>query len=87
MTWVETNKEPPADVSVKALEMIKLEYELIKFASEAAKELIKTVRKMKNAYAEFCRRVLLTYNRCQTSTARRLEVLPKHDILLKQLEE
>ena len=48
MIWVETNKKPPIDVSFKDLEIIKLEYELIEFASKAAKELIKIVRKTKN---------------------------------------
>ena len=74
MIWVETNKESPTDISVTDPEMIKLEYKLIEFASKAAEELIKAVRKTKNACAEFCRRVLLTYNRCQTSAAWRLEV-------------
>ena len=63
MTWVETNKESPADISVKDLETIKMEYELIEFASKAAEELIKTMKKKKNACVEFYRRVLLTYNR------------------------
>ena len=36
MTLVETNKEPPVDVPPKDLEMIKLEYEMIEFASKAA---------------------------------------------------
>ena len=80
MAWVETNKESPIDISVKYLETIKLEYELIEFASKATEELIKAVRKTKNAHAKFCRRVLLTYNRCQTSAAKRLEVLPEHKI-------
>ena len=35
MTWVETNKESPIDISFKDLETIKLEYELIKFYSKA----------------------------------------------------
>ena len=87
MTWVETNKEYPADISVKYMETLKLEYELIVFASKAAEELKKTVKKTKNAYAEFYRRVLLTYNRFQTSAVRRLEVLPEHEILLKILQE
>ena len=71
MTCVETNKESPADISFKYLEMLKLEYELIEIARKATEVLIKTVRKTKNACAEFCRRVLLTYNRCHTSAARR----------------
>ena len=80
MTWVEINKESPTNIYVKDLETVKLEYELIEFASKVAEELIKAVRKTKNACAEFCRRVLLTYNRCQTSAAKRLEVLPEHKI-------
>ena len=51
ITWVETSKEPPTDVPPKDLETIRLEYELIEFASKAAKELIKTVRKTKSACA------------------------------------
>ena len=62
MTWVETNKESPIDISIKYLEMIKLEYELIEFARKEAKEIVKAVRKTKSACAEFSRRVLLTYN-------------------------
>ena len=85
MTWVETSKDPPTDVPPKDMETIKLEYELIEFASKAAEELVKKMRKMKNACAKFCRRVLLTYNRCQISTSRRLEVLPEHEIFFKKL--
>ena len=67
--------------------MIKLEYELIKFASKAVEELVKTITRMKSACAEFCRKVLLTYNWCQTSAKRKLEELPDHEIFLKQLQE
>ena len=45
------------------------------------------MKKTKNAYVEFCRRVLLTYNRCQTSAAKRLEVFLEHEFFLKQLQE
>ena len=43
MTWLETNKEPLADVPIKDLETIKMEYELIEFVIKAAGELVKTV--------------------------------------------
>ena len=46
------------------METLKLEYELIEFASKAVEELKKTVKKTKNAYAELCRRVILTYIQC-----------------------
>ena len=84
---METSKEPPTDVPPKNLETINLEYELIEFASKEVGELVKTVRKTKNSCAEFCRRVLLTYNRRLISASRRLEVLPEHEIFLKQLQE
>ena len=87
MAWVEANKESPTDIFIKDQDTIKQEYELIEFASNVAEELKKTVKKTKNSCAEFCRRVLLTYNRCQTSVAKRLEVLPKHEMFLKQLQE
>ena len=57
------------------------------FASNAVEELKKTMKKTKNACTKFFRRVLLTYNQCQTSTAKRLEVLPEHEMFLKQLQE
>ena len=41
MTWVETNKESPADTPIQDLEMIKLDYELIEYASNVAEELKK----------------------------------------------
>ena len=87
MTWLETNKEPLADVPVKDLETIKMEYELIEFASKVTKDLAKTVRRTKGVCVEFCRKVLLTYNWCQTSARRRLEELPKHEMFLKQLQQ
>ena len=51
MTWLETNKEPLVDIPIKYPETLKLDYELIKFASKA-KELVKTVRKTKSACAK-----------------------------------
>ena len=64
-----------------------MEYELIEFASKAVEELVKTVRRTKSACAEFYRKVLLTYNRCQTFAKRKLEELPDHEMFLKQLQE
>ena len=78
MTWLETNKEPPMDIPIKDLEMIKLEYDVIEFASKATEELVKTIRRTKSACAEFYRKVLLTYNWCHTSAKRKLEELPDH---------
>ena len=45
------------------------------------------MKRKEGACAKFCTRVLLTYNRCQTSTAKRLEALPEHEMFLKHLQD
>ena len=45
------------------------------------------MKRTQGSCVEFCRRVLLTYNRCQTSTAKRLEALPGHEVFLKHLQD
>ena len=87
MTWLETNKEPPTYMPIKDLETVKLEYDVIEFASKAAEELVKTIRRTKSACAELCRKFLLTYNRCQAYAKRKLEQLPDHEMFLKRLQE
>ena len=73
MTSLETTKELLVEAPIKELETVNLEYELIEFRSKAREELVNIVRRTKGVYAEFYRKVLLTYNRCQTSAKRRLE--------------
>ena len=62
MAWVEANKESLADIFVRDQETINKGHELIEFASNAVEELKKEVKRKHGACAEFCRRVLLTYN-------------------------
>ena len=45
------------------------------------------MKKKKTTCAEFCRRVLSTYNRCHTSAEKILDVLPKHELFLKHLQD
>ena len=87
MVWVETNKESPADLSVRDQQTLKQEYELLEFAINVAEEFRKIVKKTKTTCAEFCRRVLSTYNRCQTFAEKRLDVLPEHELFLKHLQD
>ena len=75
---MEATKEAPANAPIKDLETVKIEYELIEFGSKAAEELVKVVQKTKGVCAQFCRKVLTTYNHCQTYARRRLEELPNH---------
>ena len=87
MVWVETNKESPADLAVKDQQTLQQEYELMEFASNVAEEFKKIVKKTKTACAKFFKRVLFTYNRCQVSVEKRLEMLPEHELFLKHLQD
>ena len=59
---------------------------MIEFGSKAVEELVKEVQRTKGVCTEFCRKVLKTYNSCQTSENKRLEELPEHQKYLKQLQ-
>ena len=73
LNWLETSKETPANASIKDFERVKLEYELIEFGNKTAQELIRAAQKTKGICTEFCRKVLITHNRCQTSSKKRLD--------------
>ena len=73
LTWLETTKERPANAPIKDSERVRLEYELIGFENKAAEELIKAAQRTKGVCTKFCRKVLITHNRCQTSSKKRLD--------------
>ena len=75
------------ELAVKDQQNLKQEYELLEFATNVAEEFNKIVKKTKETCAEYCRRVLSTYTRCQTSTEKRLDLLPEHELFLKHLQD
>ena len=58
----------------------------MEFAINVVEEFKKTVKKTKGACAEYCRRVLATYNRCQFSAERRLDAIPEHKLFIEHLQ-
>ena len=44
------------------------------------------MKKTKGACVEYYRRVFATYNRCQTSVEKRLDVIPEHELFLEHLQ-
>ena len=86
IVWIDTNEETPAELLVKDRQSLKHDYDLLDFAINTAEEFKKTVKKMRGACAEYCRRVLVTYNRCQLVAKQRLDALPKHELFIKQLQ-
>ena len=83
---MERNEEIPADLPPKDQHSLKQDYDLLGFAINIAEEFKKTVKKTRAACIEYCRRVLVTYNRCQVATEKRLDALPEHELFTELLQ-
>ena len=83
---IETNEETPAELPTKDRHTLKQDYDLLEFAINTMKEFKKTVKKTRGACAEYCRRVLVTYNRCQVATEQRVYAIPEHELFKEQLQ-
>ena len=59
---------------------------MLEFAINTAEEFKKAMRKTRGACTEYCRRVLVTYNRCQVSTEQILDAIPEHELFIEQLQ-
>ena len=84
---MEENKEPPENAPMKNLERLQLEYDLINFSNKAAERLIEEIEKTSDKCKEFYKKVLITHNKCQTSSAKRLQEFPAHEEHLKHLHD
>ena len=58
----------------------------MEFSINIAEEFKKTVMKTKGFCVEYYRRVMVTYNRCQVSTEKRLDAIPEHDLFTEHLQ-
>ena len=72
IAWIETNEESPVELPVKYQQSLKQECDLLEFAINVAEEFKKIVKKTKGLCAEYYRRVMVTYNRCQVSTEKNI---------------
>ena len=82
---IETNEEIPANLPAKDQHSLKQDYDLLEFAINTAEEFKKAVKKTRGACTEYCRRVLITYNRCQVTAEHILDALPKHELFTGML--
>ena len=87
ITRVEDDTEVPAELLVKDKQALKRDHDLIEFAVNTAEDFQKTVKKTKGACAEFFRRALVTYNRCQAEAEQRLYEFPDHDAFAEMLQK
>ena len=84
---IETNEEIPAYLPAKDQHSLKQDYDLLEFAINTAEEFKKIVKKMKGLCAEYYRRMLVTYNRCQVDADKRLGAIPEHELFIEQLQK
>ena len=83
---IETNEEIPTDLPAKDRHSLKQDYDLLEFAISTTKKFKKIVKKMRGACVEYCKRVLVTYNRCQVAAEQRLDALPEHELFTELLQ-
>ena len=86
MVRIETNEEIPADLLAKYQHSLKKDYDLLEFAIITAEEFKKVVRKTRGDCIEYCKRVFITYNRCQVAVEQRLDALSGHELFIEQLQ-
>ena len=86
IVWLETSEETPVELPAKDRHSLKQDYDLLEFAINTAEEFKKTVKKTRGAYTEYCKRVLVTYNKCQVVVEQRLDALPKHELFIEDLQ-
>ena len=86
MARLEANEENPIDLPTKDQQILRQDYDLLEFAINTAEEFKKTVKKTKGACAEFFRRLLITYNRCQVEAEQRMDTFLDHSLFLEILQ-
>ena len=86
MAILEANEETPIDLPSKYQQAMRKEYDLLEFAINIAEEFKKAVKKTKGACAEFFRRLLITYNRCQVEAEHIMDTFPEHSLFLEMLQ-
>ena len=79
MARLKNNEETPAELPSKDQQALKRDYDILEFAINTTEDFKKAVKKKKGACAEFFRRLLITYNRCQTEADQRLDVFLDHN--------
>ena len=59
---------------------------MLEFAINTIEEFKKVVKKTIGACTEYCKRVLITYNRCQVVFVHILDALPEHELFIGMLQ-
>ena len=86
MAGLEANEEIPVEFPAKDHQGLKKYYDLLEFSIKTGEEFKKAIKKTKAACTDFCRRLLITYNRCEVAAEQRMDTFPDHNLFLEMLQ-
>ena len=79
--------EIPGELPAKDHQTLRRDHSLVEFAISTAEDFKKAVKKTQGACSEYFRRLLNTYNRCQTEAEHSLEEFPDHEAFMEVLQK
>ena len=85
MARPEDDAKTPEGLPAKYHQALKRDHNLVEFAISTTEDFKKAVKKTQGA--EYFRRLLNTYNRCQTEAEHRLEEFPDHEAFVEILQK
>ena len=83
---LENNVETPAELLAKDHQALKRDHDLVEFAVNTTEDFKKTVKRTQGACLEYFRRILNTFNRCQTDAKHKLDEFPDHETFIEILQ-
>jgi len=86
MARLENNAETPAELPAKDHQALKRDHDLVEFAVSTTEDFKKTVKRTQGACSEYFRRLLNTFNRCQTDAEHKLDEFPDHETFIEILQ-
>ena len=87
MARPEDDSETPEELPAKDHQSLKRDHNLVEFAISTAEDFKKAIKKTQGACSEYFRRLLNTYNRCQTEAEHRLEEFLDHEAFVEILQK
>ena len=86
MAMLESNAKTPAELPAKDHQAMKRDHDLVEFAVSTTEDFKKTVKRTQGACSEYFKRLLNTFNRCQTDAEHKLDEFPDHETFIEILQ-
>ena len=86
MARMENNAETAAELPAKDHQALKRDHDLVEFDVSTTEDFKKTVKRTQGACSEYFRRLLNTFNQCQTDVEHKLDEFPDHETFIEILQ-